>query len=97
MPGDSGDIAARSSIVQQRISIAGVIPVVVIGNNLRGQASARKSRAKVVFDKIVFVAGLPGHAGISVGSVERFILRGNRVERNAMGLVSLDEFDKIPR
>ena len=69
----------------------------VIGNNLRGQASARKSRAEVVFDKIVFVAGRPGHAGITVGSVERFILRGNRVERTALSLVRLDEFDKILR
>src|SRR5579859_4412952 len=97
MPGDARDIAACGGIAKQSVGVAGIVPIVIIRDDLGRETRTIESWLEVVFDEVVLVGGRQDHPRIIRGREERLILRSNRRDGDPLPLVRLDEFDKVLR
>src|SRR5258708_18589760 len=67
----------------------------IVANDLRSEAGSLELGTQVIFDESGFFRSLHHHAGVVI-RIQRLVLRGDGVDRDALGLHSLDVFDKIP-
>lgn len=95
MPSTSGNILSRATVRQNVPSVAGVIPVMVIDDNLCVDAILIESRPEIILDYVPLSFPAEYHGWVSVIRVLGFVLKADGVNLNPFPLISLNEFDKV--
>ena len=95
MPGTSCDELSSATVRQNVPSVACVIPVMVIDDNLCVDAVLTESRTEIILDNVSLSFPAEQHGGVRGVGVLGFVLNGDGVNLNPFVLVGLNEFDKV--
>ncbi len=109
--GDAGQVAAHGGVVRKHLAITREIPVMLVAENAWGDVGPFRTLAdggflfvrlqrrergpEIAGDEAALVYGIDKHGRVAVVLVQRLVLRGDVVDGNAIGLVSLDEFGEV--